>query len=63
MLSFSEAARRVGISKLSLWLAIKVGLVSTIRTSLGDYKIDRASLDRVFGLYHPISSWLRRAVY
>ena len=63
LLSFSEAARRVGFSKLSLWLAIQVGFVHTIRTIIGDYKIDRADLDRVFRPYDPTSSWLRRAVY
>ena len=63
LLSFSEATRRVGISRLTLWLAVKAGLVSIVHTTNGDYKIDRANLDRVFRPYDPIASWLRRAVY
>ena len=48
MFSLSEAAAAAGISKSTLWRAIKSGRVSATRTDTGDYRVEPSELHRVF---------------
>jgi len=44
-----EAASLTGKSRTTIWRAIKAGRLSAARTESGDFEIDVAELERVFG--------------
>lgn len=56
-LSLSDAASRAGVSKATLWRAVKAGKISAERDGR-DYRIDAAELARVY----PISAETHAAV-
>jgi hypothetical protein len=45
-----EAATLTGKSRTTIWRAIKAGRLSASRTDSGDFEIDAAELERVFGV-------------
>jgi excisionase family DNA binding protein len=45
-----EAAALTGKSRTTIWRAIKAGRLSAARTESGDFEIDVAELERVFGI-------------
>lgn len=47
-LSLAEAAREVGVSKASIWRAVKSGRLSASRGDDGTYRIDPSELARAF---------------
>jgi excisionase family DNA binding protein len=48
-----EAAVLTGKSRTTIWRAIKSGRLSASRTESGDFEIDVADLERVFGIAAP----------
>ena len=48
MLSLSQSAKRVGVSKATIHRAIKSGKLSAVRNDDGSYQIDLAELARVY---------------
>lgn len=47
-LTMGQAAREAGLSKTTIWRAVKSGKISATRNDDGDFEIDPAELFRVF---------------
>lgn len=55
-LTCAQAAALTGKSRSTIWRAAKKGLVSAEKTEAGDFLIDPAELERVYGRLQPVSS-------